>query len=268
MIAPRHFKVAALAALLLLVGTAPLEAQQSRAGQAAGSDRGAPPVTLKVWNRPIVEFRAVVRQVPPAERAANAVRRIEALPDDVRPDELRLEPLTLGNVNGVLVSARDRLLFGIVDEDLDVDAGQTLQTAGEQAIAQLRTVLQARVEQRRLTLLAKGLAFSVVATVLLALVLWGTHRLSDQALDRLTRATRTRAVSLLGRDVWPLLNAFERAMVRLTGWAVAFIAVFLWLTFVLNQFPYTRPWGDRLGGYLVGLLVQFGTGALAALPGL
>jgi small-conductance mechanosensitive channel len=268
MLALRHFKVAALAALLLLAGTAPLRAQPARPDRPGGSERGTPAVTVKVYNRSIVEFRAVVRQVPPAERAANAVRRIEALPDDVGPDEIRLEAMTLGNLHGVLVSARDRILFGIVDEDLEAGAGETPETVGERAVAQLRAVLQARVEQRRLSVLAKGLALSLVATVLLALVLWATHRLSDKALERLTRATRTRAVSLLGRDVWPLLNAFERAMVRLTAWAVSFIAVFLWLTFVLNQFPYTQPWGDRLGDYLVGLLAQFGTGALAALPGL
>jgi small-conductance mechanosensitive channel len=268
MIAPHNFKVAALAALLLLAVTAPLHAQPSRPDQRGRPERGVTAATVKVWNRPIVEFRAVVRQVPPAERAANAARRIEALPDDVRPDEFRLEPVTIGDVHGVLVSARDRMLFGIVDGDLDATAGDTLETVGEQAIAQLRTALQARAEQRRLSVLVKGLALSLVATALLALVLWGTHRLSGEALERLTRVTRSRAVSLLGRDVWPLLNAFERAMVRVTAWAVSFIAAFLWLTFVLNQFPYTRPWGDRLGDYLVGLLAQFGTGALGALPGL
>src|SRR5262245_36644495 len=241
MIAFRHFKVAALSASLFLTITASLAAQPSRPDQAGRPERGGTAVTLKVWNRPIVEFRPVVLQVPHAEPASNAKQRIEALPDDVRPDELRLEPLTLGDLHGVLVTGRDRMLFGIVDGDLDPDAGETPESVGKRAIAQLGTVLQARVEQRRLSVLLKGLAFSLVATVLLALVLRGTHRLSDRALDRLTQATRTRAVSLLGHDVWPLLNAFERAMVHLTAWAIAFIAAFLWLTFVLNQFPYTQP---------------------------
>ena len=40
------------------------------------------------------------------------------------------------------------------------------------------------------------------------------------------------------------------------------------LTLVLHEFPYTRPWGERLGDYLTALLARLATGALHALPGL
>jgi small-conductance mechanosensitive channel len=44
--------------------------------------------------------------------------------------------------------------------------------------------------------------------------------------------------------------------------------VFLWLTYVLLQFPYTRPWGEQLGGALLGLLSSIGLGIVKAIPGL
>ncbi len=43
---------------------------------------------------------------------------------------------------------------------------------------------------------------------------------------------------------------------------------YLWLTFVLLQFPYSQPWGERVGAYLYSVLAQLGVGALAAMPGM
>jgi small-conductance mechanosensitive channel len=73
---------------------------------------------------------------------------------------------------------------------------------------------------------------------------------------------------LFGAGLWPLLHAAERVMVGLTAWGFSLVAVYLWLTFVLHQFPYTKPWGSRLGLWLVGLLRELGMGAVYALPGL
>lgn len=46
------------------------------------------------------------------------------------------------------------------------------------------------------------------------------------------------------------------------------VAADLWLTFVLLQFAYSRPWGEGLGRWLSDLLGKLGTGALDAVPGL
>lgn len=79
------FRVLTLAAFLLLVAGAPLFAQPAQPDQGPAAERGAPTAaTVTVWNRPIVVFRATVRQVRPPDRAANAARRIEALLDETR----------------------------------------------------------------------------------------------------------------------------------------------------------------------------------------
>lgn len=262
------FTVAALTALLVIAAAAPLQAQSPRRDKPATPEPGATAgSTLRVWNRTIAEFRVAIRQVGPADRAANAARRIEALPDDVRPEEVRAEPATLGDLHGVLVFVRGQTLFAIMDSDVDPTAGETLESAGARAVGQLRSVLQARGEQRRLPVLLRGVALSLGATVILVLVVWVTRRAADRALVRLTQMTHPHAISLLGRDVWPHLNTFQRVMVRLTAWAVGIVAAYLWLTFVLHEFPYTRPWSERLGEYLTGLLARLATGALHALPG-
>ena len=221
-----------------------------------------------MWNHPIAVFRAPVRQVSPAGRAARAAKRIEEIPADVRPDEIRADVATLGDLNGVLVFARNQILFGIVPEDLDPSAGETLESVGRQAVDQLRAVLQARADQRRLPVLLRGLGLSVGATALLALVLWVVGHAAARALARVAEATRPRATLLVGVDLWPFLHAAERTLVTVTAWSVSLVAVYLWLTFILYQFPYTRPWGSQLGVYVVDLLRELGTGALHAIPGL
>ncbi len=263
------FRALAPAALLLLAGAAPLQAQPPRPDPGAGAERVAPPpATLMVWNRPIVVFRAVVGQVRPADRADRAARRIEALPDDLRPDEIRTEPATVGALRGTFVLAQSRILFGITEGDLDPTTNETTASVAEQAAQQVLSVLQARAEQRRLPTLLRGVALALAATALLALVVWATRRLAEFSLGRLARITQARALPVLGRDLWPVLDGFRRSMVHLTALAVGVVATYLWLTFVLNQFPYSRPWARQLGNYLVELLGQFATGALKAVPGL
>src|SRR5262245_25824700 len=259
-----------LLALLLATATSPQAlAAPPPAERVASAETPAAvaPAALKVWNQPIAVFRAPLRKVNPTERAARAAARIEAIPADVGVDEIRAEAATIGDMKGVLLLARNQILFGILPEDLDPGTGETLEAVGAQAADQIRAVLRARAEQRRWPVLLRGIALSLVATAILLAVLWLIRRAADRALDRVTRAMHPRATRLLGLDLWPFLHAAERTTVGVTGWALALVAVYLWLTFVLQRFPYTTPWGARLGAYIVSVLRELGTGALYALPG-
>jgi hypothetical protein len=42
----------------------------------------------------------------------------------------------------------------------------------------------------------------------------------------------------------------------------------IWITYVLNQFAYTRPWGERSTAWLLELLERFALAAIGAVPGL
>jgi small-conductance mechanosensitive channel len=221
-----------------------------------------------IWNRPIVVFRAPVRQTTPAQRAAAAAQRFAALPEGLRPDEIKATPAVVGELHGTLVSVREQILFGILDEDVDPSAGETLASVSQRAVEQLQAVVRAHAEQRHLPRLLRGIALAVVATIVFVAVLGLITRATERARARLLRATRARAASLLGMDLWPILDSVQRGIVRLTGWSLGLVAAYLWATFVLQQFPYSQPWGERLGSYVVTLLKDLGVGALGALPGL
>ena len=64
------------------------------------------------------------------------------------------------------------------------------------------------------------------------------------------------------------LFALSRFLVRVAAAFVLVLAVYRWSSFVLNQFPYTRAWGEQLDGYLLGVVVRIGGDVLGALPDL
>jgi small-conductance mechanosensitive channel len=51
-------------------------------------------------------------------------------------------------------------------------------------------------------------------------------------------------------------------------WAIELVLLYLWLAYSLKRFPYTRPWGEVLGGYLLTTFQTLLLGAVGTLPGL
>ena len=59
-----------------------------------------------------------------------------------------------------------------------------------------------------------------------------------------------------------------RAVVGFATVVVALLLTYSWLTFVLRRFPYTRPWGESLRGYLLGRLGSMALRIVQAVPDL
>jgi small-conductance mechanosensitive channel len=62
--------------------------------------------------------------------------------------------------------------------------------------------------------------------------------------------------------------ATARTGVTVLHRAVLAVIAYQWLGLVLASFPYTHPWGERLNGFLLGVLGTVGRGVLNALPDL
>jgi hypothetical protein len=91
---------------------------------------------LVFWNRTIFVFRSSFQQLGPDQRAAGARTRIEALPE-FGPWTITATPVTVGTVSGILISVISDLCLAVTG-DLDPEAGETLEQAASQAVAQLR----------------------------------------------------------------------------------------------------------------------------------
>ena len=226
------------------------------------------PVAVKVWNRTIVELRAKIGEASPEERAADIGERIEQIPYSALTDEVRAVPATLAHLRGMQIWVGKRNILGLLPEDLDPELGQSLEQVANQAAYNLREMLAARAEQLRIPVLVRGIGFSAAATALFAFVLWGVVKLRAFALRRLVNMRKGKEMAIFDVNIRPIFVAVERAMVRMTALALGAVAAYVWVTFVLVQFPYSEPWGKHLGGYLIGLLVDLGEGMLGAVPGL
>ena len=60
----------------------------------------------------------------------------------------------------------------------------------------------------------------------------------------------------------------ERRMAQTAMVALDLIVMYAVLTFVLRQFPYTRPWGESLRAFLLTTVENLGLGIPNAVPGL
>ena len=63
-----------------------------------------------------------------------------------------------------------------------------------------------------------------------------------------------------------LLRARDETMWEAAAWVLTFSAIYIWLAFSLRRFPYTQPWGNQLGAYVLELFQQFGRATVHALP--
>jgi small-conductance mechanosensitive channel len=226
------------------------------------------PVTVIVWNRPIVELRAGFDDIGPNDRAARIERRIKQLPDEALLGTVVAKPAQIGGLKGWLISVDDTVVLGLLPEDVDPESGKTVEQVAKQAVSRLESVLRAMAQQQRLPTLLRGVGFALLATVLFSLVLWAIIRLRRHALEQFIERVEHRPKLAFGIDMTPIFAGIQRSAIKLTAFAAAVIVLYLWLAFVLVQFPYSRPWGVTLREDLIGELGRLGAAALGEMPGL
>lgn len=226
----------------------------------------ADPAVLTMWARPIVTFRATVAEIPPEQRVRNARERIDIHARALHAPPVTTGAVTIGAANGIAVKVGGNIVFGIVPDDLDPEAALTLEQAASSAAARLSAALEAREQQRRLPVLARGVGLTLLSLLGLIVAIRLILRVRELAIDWLDRLMRGRQMAIAGIDILPTLATVERATFRVLGWALIGACLYLWLTFALQLFPYTAPLGQRLGVYLTDRLAKAATAILVAMP--
>ncbi|MBD9629593.1 mechanosensitive ion channel [Pseudomonas sp. PDM19] len=260
---------ARLSLMLVVLGLACAVA--ARAEPASGPDAtegvAADPVELKIANRSIVVFRATLLGETPAGRQ----QRAKAVIEDVLQGTDDLQVSTAPILHSYMVLLGGRRAFIVSPQDLDSPEG-SVQEAAARAAANLKVVVEETGQARNLRFLLKALGYSAVATVLYVLLLRLVHFLRRKVRGRLPQLMRERARQIrVGQlqlfDMQYLYYLADR-LIWLFCWAVVFLLSYEWLSYVLSQFPYTRPWGESLDVYLFRLLDYLLSGIVSAIPGI
>jgi small-conductance mechanosensitive channel len=254
-----------LAAVCFLYFAAPVPAQSGATADVPQSKE----TPLRFWNRQITSFREPYERITPEQRVQNTLQRIGRLPEvgdfDVRAQEVRVGDLML-----YVVTVNGEWIIRLLPGDANPLAGETLAEKADDTALRLKEAMEARAAQRDAPLVIRGAALTAGATLAALALLSILVILRRRLLRRLQRqaALPGRPINLAQTDARPALYALQRWAVKLVTLTVQCGLIFLWLTFVLLQFPYTRPWGEQLGGFLVELLADMGHGTVGAIPGL
>lgn len=226
--------------------------------------------TIEFWNREIAVLRASRGGRDASERARRASDRLSELSDSVLRQGVKVTPLEAAEGKALLFEVGGESVFGLLEGDLDADSGETLAQAGARAEQRLREAIEAHVEQTSLARLSQAIAWSLAATAFYGGVLWVLFRGRRLAVTWLLRASsRSLArASRAGLDALRIALAVIRGLVNLFVWSVTATLAYGWLGFVLFQFPYTQPWGEALGTWLLELVELVASAVVHALPGL
>ncbi|AXM94447.1 mechanosensitive ion channel family protein [Pseudomonas plecoglossicida] len=254
---------------LLLVWLLLLPAVGQGSDTAGSNADGVPadPAELVIANRSIFTFNATLLGETPAARVQRAKAVIEeALRGN---DDLQVSVDKILNSHMVLLGGHRA--FIVAPLDLGVNGGDT-RLAAEQAAAELRQVVEETGEARSLRFLLKALGWSALVTVIFVGLIkaanWGRRELRGVLTQLMReRAKQIRVGQLPLFDMQYVYYLTDR-LLRLVYWVVVFLFSYQWLSFVLSQFPYTRPWGESLNVHLLDLLRYLLHGILQAIPGI
>jgi small-conductance mechanosensitive channel len=251
--------------LAALGGMAPAFAQDA---EAPSVDPNAP-AELIVANRPITTLRAMAYGVSPAERVETVSRGLDLLLERGGPLAVSSRELP----EGIAILVDGRLVFRLLNDDVNREAGESTQVAAAAAMRNLQLALDEVRESRDSQAMLKAVGYTVLATLALVALLWLIIRVYGLLAGRVRAAVQRRAARLapswsehvVGRSGFADLAVVP---VRLVAWVLALLVVYQWAALVLEFFPYTRPWGESLFDNLLGGLGSFARSLLQAVPGL
>jgi small-conductance mechanosensitive channel len=244
----------------------------SGAGTGIAQDRAAPAAPpeaapLKIANRTVIVLRGPLAGYRAQERADAAHARIRDVLGAQGFPAIRTEELPEGTrvlIGGVTA-------FVVRPIDIDADAGETTAVVARAAVKRLEEAIAARAEQRSPRYLATAALISLAATLVLAVLVWALLWLRRRADARVAAAAseQTRRLQAMGFAFGTgQVLAVTRPLVRFVAWLAVVVLACVWLAFVLEQFPYTMPYGERLGDELFNLFGRAGLAVIEALPGL
>jgi small-conductance mechanosensitive channel len=253
---------ATLAVLLFVLGAPVLTAGQETAHPAEAA--------VRVWNREIAVLRAERGGREPAARAARAVRTLRSMSDAALARGVTRTRVDTADGPAYLLEVDGQVVLGLLEGDVDPESGDTLDTLARSTQERLSGAIAAYFEQSSWRRLGRAGLLVLAVTLLYAGLVWALARGRNLAVVRLVAASRgsVERASRVGFDLRRYVFQLIHWLVNALVWLIGILATYSWLSFALFQFPYTQPWGEALGGWLLELARTLGNAVVQAIPGL
>ena len=251
---------------------APTKALAASGSSASSSDHAAATpneVPIEFWNREITFLRATIAGADPEMRAERIFARLDELPLRTRAADITLHPFNVEGQDGIAFTYDGRVLLFLSTNDLDKESGETLEQASQRALGHLGDALNARNAERSWPVIRSAILFTLVGLVALLVVgslIRTAHSRLGALLHRRQPLVRT-PLQLFGIDLRPPIDNLVYAALRAIATVLIISAIYSWASLSLQRFPYTEPWGDKLGRYVLQLSQHLGRSAVDSLPG-
>lgn len=233
------------------------------------ADSAADPDTLYLHNRRIATFRTTLLDDTPAERVRLANAALATALKAPGPRSVSLTPTG----DSVRFEVDGRTVFFLTAGDSDSPRPEaSLESQARDVLLRLETAVAEAAEVRDPRRIALGLAFSLLATLAAWLLVRAIFRLRRRLARRVNAAlqasTGPGSPAALVTTYAEHARVASRLLMGAVAWTLVVLIVDTWVTFVLHQFAWTRPWGERSTAWLLELLRQFAGAIASAVPGL
>jgi small-conductance mechanosensitive channel len=220
---------------------------------------------IEFMNRHIFTIRSGVLGFTQEERALSIVSRIKIAMERGREDRVLIRPTPEGDR---IVELNGLAVFQVRPIDLDPVTGESLDEAAKQASQNLATAVHEAREQSKGTVILKGIGFVFLASALFYVVCRFIYRGEKRTINRLQRWTLTCEYKLSAVIQPQQLSNFLELLVHFVKWTLVLLAGYEWATLSFSQFPYSRPWGEKLHSYLVDTIQGILSAIVDTFPGL
>jgi small-conductance mechanosensitive channel len=229
---------------------------------------GGPEATVRFFNRDVVTFRASLYGVSAPDRARRAELRIReqlGLPGPYRVSQKAETAGSMIQINGATT-------FFVTPNDANRLQDESTEALTQRTVSALERAIAESQESRDLQAMLNALAKAALASGVALVLGWILLRMRRIAAHRLMALTERSAEALVLGGVklfhqQRLAGIVDKTLKGLFQ-LLLFLLFYEWLSIVLASFPFTRPWGELLNGFLWGLTQQLGTAVAAAIPGL
>jgi small-conductance mechanosensitive channel len=282
----RHRRAVLTLTLALAAGfSGALTAQPAQPAPAAsqppavGNLQAAPPSAVTVepstqaaalvfFNRPIVTLKATVLGRRPSDRTAAAVKALDEVVDSGIISPIEVSPFE----GGVLVRVGTRAVFGLTSLDVDELSGESLDAVAQQTVTHLRQALAEAREARAPIALLRAALVALLALALtvgvLRVIAWAHDAVNGRLSAVAERTVARSQIADLGVLRASRLLELQQRLAATLFIGLGLVVSYVGVTFVLRQFPYTRPWGESMKTFLLLNVERLGASMLNAIPGL
>lgn len=223
--------------------------------------------TVYIFHQPIVMLQAKFGLTTPEERVLRIRNTLRNFTEEDVRQPLKLVSVTRYNQPGKLIVMNGKPVMLLTEGDLDEGDDLTLDQAAQRVMARMeaqRTALRDQYNRSWLVLSA----IKAVGGLLGLVALWyGAYR-SWRRVKHLFRRRIIENRSWIPQSWRRFIGAIEARLYATFMILLGVIALYVWLSWVLSLFPWTRVWGASLGDWSVRVFQGIALAVVSALPGL